>query len=120
MRLAVCTGRTEERDRLCEWLSQYCRLDSVPASVFCADTPEQLAQQPAGSIQIAFIGFGGNAGFLAARALRERDRRCGIVLIDDTAQYAIQGMHIHLTDFILRPVEFRHVVRSMKLALERC
>ena len=40
-------------------------------------------------------------------------------LIDDTAQYAIQGMHIHLTDFILRPVEFRHVVRSMKLALER-
>ena len=58
-------------------------------------------------------------GLLAARALRERDRACRIILIDDTTQYAIQGLHLHFADFILRPVEFRHVTRSMRLALER-
>ena len=53
------------------------------------------------------------------RQLQERDRACRIILMDDTTQYAIQGLHLHFADFILRPVEFRHVARSMRLALER-
>ena len=119
MRLAVCAGQTAERNRLCEWLIQYCELCSLPVSVCCIDTPEQLAQQPAGTIQIAYIGFGDYPGFVAARALRERDHACRIILIDDTQQYAIQGMHLHLTDLIVRPVEFRSITRSMRLALGR-
>ena len=119
MTLAVCAERTEERNRLSEWIMHYCKLCGVPASVICIDTPEQLSRQPAGAIQIAFIGFGDYTGFLAARALRERDHACSIVLIDDTSQYAIQGMHLHLSDFILRPVEFRHITRSMRLILGR-
>ena len=31
--------------------------------------------------------------------------------MDDTTQYAIQGLHLHFADFILRPVEFRHVAQ---------
>lgn len=119
MKLAVCTAQAEERDRLCEWLGRYCRLCSLPMTVECIDTPQQLSRQMPGAIQIAYIGFGSSAGFLAARALRERDRACRIILIDDTTQYAIQGLHLHFADFILRPVEFRHVTRSMRLALER-
>ena len=48
-----------------------------------------------------------------------RPGRWDIILMDDTTQYAIQGLHLHFADFILRPVEFRHVARSMRLALER-
>ena len=40
-----------------------------------------------------------------------------IILVDDTQEYAVRGMRLHCTDFILRPVEFRHIVRSMNLAL---
>lgn len=80
MTLAVCAERTEERNRLSEWIMHYCKLCGVPASVICIDTPEQLSRQPAG---------------------------------------AIQGMHLHLSDFILRPVEFRHITRSMRLILGR-
>ena len=65
---------------------------------------------------LAFVGFGGNTGFLQARVLRERDHGCRIILLDDTQQFAVQGVRIHCTDFILRPVEFRHIVRSMGLA----
>ena len=63
----------------------------------------------------AFVGFGGTTGFLQARMLRERDHNCRIVLVDDTQQFAVQGVRIHCTDLIIRPVEFRHVVRSMRL-----
>ena len=56
------------------------------------------------------------AGALLA-ALRERDPDCKIILVDDTQEFAVRGMRLHCTDFILRPVEFRHIVRSMNLAL---
>ena len=119
MKLAVCTAQAEEQARLCDWIEQYCRLRSLPAAVVRISTPQELSRQAPGAIQIAYIGFGSSAGFLAARALQERDRACHIILIDDTTQYAIQGLHLHFADFILRPVEFRHVARSMRLALER-
>ena len=119
MRLAVCAQQTEERRHMWEWIDHYCKVCSLPAAVICVDTPEQLLLQPAGTIQIAYIGFGSYKGFLAARSLRERDHACSIILIDDTPQYAIQGMHLHLADFILRPVEFRHIARSMQLAIGR-
>ena len=56
-------------------------------------------------------------GELNARQLRERDPACKIILVDDTQEFAIRSMRLHCTDFILRPVEFRHIVRSMNLAL---
>ena len=46
MTLAVCAERTEERNRLSEWIMHYCKLCGVPASVICIDTPEQLSRQP--------------------------------------------------------------------------
>lgn len=119
MRFVVCTKQAEERTQLCRWIERYCALCNLPAGVVCVDTPAQLAQFQPGGIQVAFIGFGGGTGFLAARALRERDRACRIILIDDTAEYAINGLHLHFADFILRPVEFRHVVRGIRLAMER-
>ena len=67
----------------------------------------------------SFHWAGRYKGFLAARTLRQVDKRCAIVLIDDTPQYAVQGVRLHFTDFIVRPVEFRHIVRSMHLILGR-
>ena len=98
MKLAVCTAQAEEQARLCEWIEQYCRLRSLPAAVVCISTPQELSRQAPGAIQIAYIGFGSSAGFLAARALQERDRACRIILMDDTTQYAIQGLHLHFAD----------------------
>ena len=68
-------------------------------------------------VDIVFLGFGGSTGFYQARLLRERDRRCRIILVDDTPEYAVRCVRLHCTDFILRPVDFRRVVQSMRLAL---
>ena len=69
MKLAVCTAQAEEQARLCEWIEQYCRLRSLPAAVVHQHAAGAV---PTGAraIQIAYIGFGSSAGFLAARACR--------------------------------------------------
>lgn len=118
MRIAVCGAYTVQRTQLCGWIAQYSALHGLSVTVACLDTPEQLAIQTAGSFQIAYIAYRGATGFRAARMLRERDRSCRIILVDDTQRYAIAGLHLHFTDFILCPISFEQVVRSMRLALE--
>ncbi len=58
----------------------------------------------------------GPEGFLSARRLREIDPQVKLVFLTDTPQYAVMGVRIHLTDYIVKPVEFKHVVRALQLA----
>lgn len=116
MRIAVCENTLAAVEQLQVWIEQYCLLYQIPAKVERFLTPEAFSAWE-GQFELVFLGFGGQSGFLQARLLRERDHRCKIVLVDDTQQFAVQGVRIHCTDFILRPVEFRHIVRSMRLAM---
>lgn len=112
MRIAVCDGSAAAADELREWIRQYCLLYGIAADIECIRTPEEL---DGADIDIAFVGFGGRAGFLSARKLRERRRR--VILVDDNGEYATEGVRIHCSDFIVRPITFAKVVRSMALAL---
>ena len=87
------------------------------------DVPMRKQESPSSfsdrgrEFDIVYLCCGGRTGVYQARQLREKNPDCKIILVDDTQEFAIQGMRLHCTDFILRPVEFRHVVRSMNLAL---
>lgn len=116
MRIAICENSAAAAQKLCGWVEQYCRLYQVPAVLECFSSSAAFSDC-GGQFAIAFLGTGGSAGFYQARQLRERDPACKIILMDDTQEFAIRGMRLHCTDFILRPVEFRHIVRSMNLAL---
>ena len=114
MRIAVCGNSTADAECLRGWIDQYCILYGIHASLRCFHRPEELSGAEE-RFDAAFVGFGGQTGFLQARLLRERDSVCKIVLMDDTQEFAVQGIRIHCTDFIIRPVEFKHIVRSMGL-----
>lgn len=116
MRIAVCENAAAPAERLRFWIEQYCQCYHLTAVLRCFISPEVFSacREP---FDIVYLGFGGNTGFLQARLLRERDRFCRIILIDDTQEFAVRCVRLHCTDFILRPVEFRHIVRSMDLAL---
>ena len=116
MNIAVCENSAAAAEQLRGWSEQYCRLYHVPAILRCFSSSAAFSAWRE-RLHIAYLCFGGSAGFYQARQLRERDPECKIILVDDTQAYAVQGMRLHCTDFILRPVEFRHVVRSMDLAL---
>lgn len=116
MKIAVCENSTSSAQRLCAWLEQYCRCYQLEIWLQYFTAPDDFAacREP---FDIVYIGFGGNTGFLQARMLRERDQKCRIILIDDTQEFAVRCVRLHCTDFIVRPVEFRSVMRSMELAL---
>jgi len=117
MTVAVCEHSVEAARWLRSCVEEYCALYHVPLALECFTTPEAFLR--GGRFEAVFLGFGGSTGFLAARALRDRDRSCRVVLIDDTPEYAVQSLRIHCTDFILRPVTFSKVVQSMRLITGR-
>lgn len=116
MRIAVCEHSRTVAQQLCKWIGQYCDLYQIPAAVHSFLSPMEFSSCKE-RFDVVFMAFGGVTGFAQARQLREADRECGIVLIDDTQEFAVCCVRLHCADFILRPVEFCHVVRSMRLAL---
>ncbi len=116
MRIAICETSAAAAQQMRDWVETYCRLYQVPAMLECFSSSAAFSDH-GGAYAIAFLCTGGSAGFYQARQLRERDPACKIILVDDTQEFAIRSMRLHCTDFILRPVEFRHIVRSMNLAL---
>lgn len=117
MKIAVCENSAAAAEQMCGWIEQYCRLYQVPVALERFLSPNAFSAHK-GHFDIVYLCSGGSTGFYQARQLRERDPHCRIILVDDTQEFAIQGMRLHCTDFILRPVEFRHIVRSMNLALK--
>ena len=116
MNIAVCENSRMASEELLRWIQQYCALYEVPTIFRCFLSPGEFSNRTE-YFHIVFMAFGGITGFSQARQLRESDKNCRIIMVDDTQEFAVRCMRLHCTDFILRPVEFRHVLRSMRLAL---
>lgn len=115
MRVAVCVRKLQEQEALAKWIRQYCDVYDKPCDLFAIAEPEDLFRADR-SFHLAFLGLGGQEGFLLTRRLRDVDKRCRIVMIDDTAEYAVKGIRLQLSDYIVRPVDFKKIARAMKLA----
>ncbi len=114
MRIAVCDGSRDRGSSLEAWIGQYCQLYGFTHSCERFGGLAELEASDAG-FDAAFIAMGGEPGFMAARRLRERNAACRIVLVDDTEEFAVRSVRIHCTDFLLRPLTFGKVARSMSL-----
>jgi DNA-binding NarL/FixJ family response regulator len=118
VRVAVCDNSVTSAEQLQNWIGRYCALYGYPVFFRRFLSPD-LFSACRDTFEVVVCGFGGGTGFLTARGLRERDRKCKIILIDDTPEYAIRSVRIHCTDFILRPVEFPKIVHCMHLVTGR-
>ena len=117
MRIAVCDNHAATAEQISAWVRQYGSLYGLELhEVRCFTDPEQFDNQDV-SFDVAFLGFGGSTGLRTAQRLRSRDRKCRIIMVDDTMEHALHGVRLHCTNFVLRPVEFRHIVQSMHLVL---
>ena len=118
MRIAVCLKCGEERAALVKWIGQYCDIYGLACTISATDNAEEFFRwhrdEP---FRLAFLGLGGQEGLLMTRRLREEDKTCAIVMIDDTTENAVKGVRLHAADYMVRPVEFKKLVRAMKLAM---
>lgn len=106
MRFAVCCSDTNELSRICSLIQRCGAERRVGAETVGFARADALWEEfRPGRFQGAVVGYGDVTGFLCARRLRESDSACRVVLLDDTERYAIRGLRIHLSDFVLRPAE---------------
>ena len=105
MRIAVCSSDESEIARICSLLdacaAAVCR--KVTTDVFRSENAFRAVFRP-GYFYGAAVCYGDAKGFLLARSVREEDRDCRVILLDDTDRYAIRGLRIHIHDFLIRPV----------------
>jgi len=102
---------------LSQWIEQYCRLYNIRPIVEFYDSAEELLEEADGkSYAVVFAGIVGSEGFQKARMLREKMMDCPMVYIGESAEYAVQCVRMHFTDYIVQPVEFKNFVRAMKLS----
>ena len=114
MQLAVLAGSRAEAEALCLRIRKL-RSGAEPAPFSARESFFSAFQT--GAYCGAVIALGDSAGFLAARRLRDLDRDCRILMIDDTDRYALQCVRIHVVDFLLRPVPDDRLERGVKLLL---
>ena len=105
MQIAVCCSEENELRRVCSVVAELAAGAHMDASAVAFPSEDALWRvfQP-GLFQGAVVGYGDAQGFLCARRVREEDGACRVILLDDTERYAIRGLRIHLSDFLLRPV----------------
>ena len=114
MRVAMLVPSAEESRNLREWIADYSRRREVPVELCAASRREEFRMrfQP-NFFRGVLIAAGDIDGFLEARRVRELDRDCRLVMIDNTDRYAIQCYRLHAADFLIRPLSPAQVFRSM-------
>lgn len=111
---AAVIGSAARSEQIALWIKQYCNSVNISADV-------ELFRNAGDTIGsgltpgIVFICTGGAEGFLDARQIRDADKNCRIVFVDSTDEYVIKGIRLHFSDYIVCPVEFKHIVRAMRL-----
>ena len=106
MQIAVCCPNTDEVRRICRIIEDQAAKAHKNAETVAFRSENALWRAFApGRFDGAVVGYGDVRGFLCARRLRESDSACRVILLDDTEHYAIRGLRIHLSDFVLRPAE---------------
>ena len=116
MWIAICEQNQVQRDQLCSWVWQTCSLYSFePELTAYRDVQELLDALRLRRFDIILLSADGPEGFLAVRQLRERDRQARIIFLTDTNRYTVMGVRLHLSDYVVKPLEFQRISQSLKL-----
>ena len=99
------------------WVQQICQTYGNPPRIVYYDRIENLMTAiQKKKFHVVLLSQDGPEGFLTIRRLREIDPKVRLIFFTDTSQYAVMGVRLHLTDYVIKPVEYKHVARAMKLA----
>lgn len=106
MQIAVCCSDENELERVSALIDDLCARTKRKATAvtFRSEDVFWAAFWP-GRFHGIIIGYGDVKGFLCARRVREEDSSCRVILLDDTDRYAIRSLRIHLSDYLVRPME---------------
>lgn len=115
--IGICDENKNNGMELQHRVQQICQLYEQQESVVLYENVNQLMEaMRMRRFRAILLSQDGPAGFLTVRRLRELDQKVPLIFLTDTSQYAVMGVRLHLTDYVVKPAEFKHLVRALKLA----
>lgn len=117
-RILIVEDRPAEADALVTCLERYeSEHDESFAVERLSSALEFVERRPHADLVFMDIDMPGMTGMEAAEALREYDEQTPLVFVTNLAQYAVHGYAVDALDFIVKPVEYEALSRSMDRAL---
>lgn len=115
--IGICDENKNNGMELQRRVQQICQLYAQQDAVILYENANQLMEaMTLRRFRAILFSQDGPGGFLAVRRLRELDQKVPLIFLTDTSQYAVMGVRLHLTDYVVKPAEFKHLVRALKLA----
>ena len=116
MRIAICEQSQTQREQLCSWVWQICGLYGLEPELTAYGASKRLLDDlRLRRFDIILLSADGPEGFLSVRQVREADGRVRIAFLTDTSRYTVMGIRLHLSDYIVKPVEFKQISRCLRL-----
>ena len=122
LRIAICDDDRSDRERICEFVSEYLKVKEIRAEVKVFDHPDKLIQEcetyrP--QIYLLDIVMPMVTGIQAARELRWNQPDAQIIFATSESSYALESFDVNPINYILKPVAKDKLFSTLDLALTR-
>ncbi|MBQ3403880.1 MAG: response regulator transcription factor [Oscillospiraceae bacterium] len=121
MRIGICDDLISDRIHLGELVSAYYESRGIHVDIDEFESGEELMDVfEKGKYQIIFMDvyMGAMSGVQAARAIRETDPACSLVITTTSPDHAIDSYEVHASDYLLKPFGAREVEEALSWCSE--
>lgn len=122
LKMAICDDRKEDRDRLNQYVQQFCLENMLQAEIKVFDHPDTLicaCEKLRPHIYILDIVMPMINGIQAARELRWNHPDAQIIFVTSEDSFALESFDVNPVNYLLKPVRKEKLFATLKLALNR-
>lgn len=121
IRVAVVEDREKDSRLLCQYLRQYAGEHNADIAMEAFSDGEDIAASYACQFDIIFMDIMMEFvdGMSAAEEIRGRDDRVIIIFTTTMTDYAVKGYQVGALDYILKPITYYALARSLDRALAK-
>lgn len=115
VKIAVYDDSKEERKNIIRHIECYHYGRATPLQIEEFDRSKALyGGVVKHGFDIVFVCLNGLSGFETARKVREISKTCGLIIITDTANYAIEAHSLWAAHYIMKPVRYSCICDALK------
>ena len=122
LKIAICDDRKEDRDKMNQYVQQFCQERMLQAEIKVFDHPDDLilvCEKFRPHIYILDIVMPMVNGIQAARELRWNQPDAQIIFATSEESFALESFDVNPINYILKPVKREKLFETLNLAVKR-
>ena len=122
LKIAICDDRKEDKDRIHQYVQQFCLEKMLQAEIKVFDHPDALicaCEKLRPHIYILDIVMPMVNGIQAARELRWNQPDAQIIFATSEESFALESFDVNPVNYILKPVKREKLFETLDLAMKR-